>query len=86
MQENINISEIKNIYKHNYSEILEEFLKVQSEFLTGVYNRYSKDLDSANIVLYFAKNLHQQTLRQRDWDLDFNISFENFWINHQKIQ
>ena len=80
----INLNEIKKIYKSNYSKVLHEFISVQSDFLSDVYKRYDKDLDAANIVLYFAKNLHKSTLRERDKDLDFNISFENFWDNHQK--
>ena len=46
----------------------------------------NKDLDAANIVLFFAKNLHQDTLRLRDNDLSTDISFENFWNNHSKIK
>ena len=61
-------------------------MNVQSEFLSGIYNRYNKDLDAANIVLFFAKNLHQDTLRLRDNDLSTDISFENFWNNHSKIK
>ncbi len=61
-------------------------MNIQSEFLSGIYNRYDKDLDAANIVLFFAKNLHQDTLRLRDNDLNIDISFSNFWNNHSKIR
>ena len=27
-----------------------------------------------------------KTLRERDKDLDFNISFEKFWENHEKTK
>ena len=81
----IDLKEIVKIYKKNYSKIFHEFVTVQSDFLSDIYNRYNKDLDSANIVLYFAKNLHGMTLRERDKDLDLNISFDNFWNNHSKI-
>ena len=63
-----------------------EFFKVQSLILTDIYKRYNYDLDSANIVLYYAKNLHHKILRERDSDLDFDISFENFWNNHSNIK
>jgi len=81
----IDLKEIVKTYKKNYGKIFHEFVTVQSDFLSDIYNRYNKDLDSANIVLYFAKNLHGMTLRERDRDLDLNISFENFWNNHSKI-
>lgn len=84
--EKLDVSEIQKVYKNNYRKIIGEFMNVQSEFLSGIYNRYNKDLDAANIVLFFAKNLHQDTLRLRDNDLSTDISFENFWNNHSKIK
>tara|TARA_B100000579_G_scaffold402089_1_gene385045 strand:- start:392 stop:1372 length:981 start_codon:yes stop_codon:yes gene_type:complete len=82
----IGLKEIVKAYKVNYAKILHEFIGVQSDFLSDIYNRYDKDLDAANIVLFFAKNLHELTLRERDRDLDFNISFENFWLNHERTK
>jgi len=82
----IDLKEIIKVYKSNYGKILHEFLNVQSDFLSDIYKRYNKDLDAANIVLFFAKNLHRTTLRERDKDLDFNISFEKFWENHEKTK
>ena len=52
----VDIAEVKKVYKNNYAQILGLFMNVQSDFLSGIYNRYNKDLDAANIVLYFAKN------------------------------
>ena len=82
----LDIAEVKKVYKNNYAQILGLFMNVQSDFLSGIYNRYNKDLDAANIVLYFAKNLHQETLRERENDLEYDISFENFWNNHGKTK
>ena len=84
--ENLSVVEIQKVYKENYRKIIGEFMNIQSDFLSGIYNRYDKDLDAANIVLFFAKNLHQETLRLRDSDLNVDISFENFWNNHSKIR
>jgi len=85
-QEKFNVDTIKKVYKNNYRKIIGEFMNIQSDFLSGIYNRYDKDLDAANIVLFFAKNLHQETLRLKDNDLSTDISFENFWNNHKKIK
>ena len=82
----ITLNQIIETYKKNYANILHEFISVQSDFLSDIYKRYDKDLDAANIVLFFAKNLHEKTLRERDNDLDFNISFEKFWDNHEKTK
>jgi len=84
--QNLTLEEIIKTYKNNYSNILHEFISVQSDFLSDIYRRYNKDLDAANIVLYFARNLHGKTLRERDKDLDFNISFEKFWENHDRTK
>ena len=78
-------SHIKEIYKENFGKIQKKFLISQSLFITDIYNRYYKDLDSANIVLYFATNLHQQILRERDNDLQFDISLDQLWLNHKVI-
>ena len=79
----LDIGKIKSTYKNNYNQIQGVFLNVQSSFLSGIYDRYWKDLDSANIVLFFAKNLHHEILRQKDLDLNHSVSFENFWKNHE---
>lgn len=83
---NQNLSNIENIYKENFSNITAIFLKKQRLFLNGIYNRYFNDLESGNIVLYFAKNLHRRILSERINDLNYNISFSNFWSNHGKIE
>ena len=80
----LKIEDIEKAYRLNYDVLLETFLKIQSDFLTGIYKRYNKDLDSANIVLLFARDMHHETLRGRETFLNLDISFENFWINHKK--
>ena len=81
----LKIEDIEKAYRLNYDVLLENFLKIQSDFLTGIYKRYNKDLDSANIVLLFARDMHHETLRGRETFLNLDISFENFWINHKKV-
>ena len=81
----LKIEDIEKAYRLNYDVLLETFLKIQSDFLTGIYKRYNKDLDSANIVLLFARDMHHETLRGRETFLNLDISFENFWINHKKV-
>ena len=58
---------------------------MQSSFLSGIYKRYGS-IETANIVLCFARNTHLEIIRQRERDLNFNVSLENFWNNFSKIQ
>ncbi len=82
----IKLDEVKEVIKQNYSSCQLMFMEIQSSFLIDIYKRYNKDLDGANIVLYFAKNLHRQILHQRENDLKYDISLENFWRNHKDIR
>ena len=83
--EPFNFNQIKEIFKNNYQNILFEFNKSQGFFLNDMYKRCDNDLDSALIILYFAKNLHRNILRKREKDLSVGISFNEFWNNHNVI-
>ena len=49
----------------NFLGYTKMFIPVQSNFLFDLYQRYHC-LDSANIVLYFAKKTHQAVLRKKE--------------------
>ena len=77
--------------KNIESKILEDYLsyqnlfvELQSKFLTSMYTRY-QCVEKGNLVLYYAKQTQQDILRQKDYNLNFNISYEKFWENHNKI-
>ncbi len=76
---------VKKVFKENFSTIHVKFLIHQSEFMTSIYGRYFNDLESASIVMYFAKKLHLSILRQREIDLNYDISFNNFYENNKKF-
>ena len=59
------------------------FTPVQSNFLSDLQKKYHC-LDSANIVLYYAKKTHQAILRKKEYDLNYNLSFETFWDNQNE--
>ena len=69
---------------NNYLEYQYLFIEFQSKFLSDLYANF-QNVENGNIVLYFAKNTHQGILRQKDYDLNFNISYEKFWENHSII-
>ena len=76
---------IEKIILENYIEYQHLFIEFQSEFLLGLYSRY-QSVENGNLVLYYAKQTHQNILRQRDYDLNFNLSYDKFWENHQQIK
>tara|TARA_B100001250_G_scaffold178125_1_gene153089 strand:- start:741 stop:1667 length:927 start_codon:yes stop_codon:yes gene_type:complete len=63
---------------------MEAFYELQSSFLCGIYKRY-KSIETANIILCFSRNVHLEIIRQREKDLNFNVSLENFWKNFKNI-
>jgi hypothetical protein len=75
---------IKSQILSNYFGYLKLFTPHQSNFLSDLYKRY-ECLDSANIVLFFAKKTHQAILRKKEYDLDYDLSFEKFWDNHNEV-
>ena len=68
----------------NYAELIPNFYEVQSLFLSRIYKRY-KNIETGNILLCFARNTHLEILRQRENNLDFDLSFKNFWDNYKII-
>jgi CTP-dependent riboflavin kinase len=66
----------------NLMEYQDVFIEFQSYFCVGLYKRY-QNIENGNLVLYFAKQVHQDILRQKDYDLNFNCSFKKFWENHK---
>ena len=75
---------IEKIILENYFDYQYLFLAFQSKLLSGMYSRY-QSLENGNLVLYFEKKAHQDILGQKNYDLNFNISYEKFWENHLKI-
>ena len=78
-QKNIEDKILEHYIEYQYS-----FIEFQSNFLSGLYNRY-QSVENGNIVLYYAQQAHQTILRKKDYDLNFNLSFEKFWDNHNEI-
>ena len=75
---------IENKILENYIEYQYLFLEFQSKFLSDLFLRY-QGVENGNIVLYYARLVHQDILRKKDYDLNFNLSYEKFWKNHNEI-
>ena len=81
----ISSSDVTQLIQTHFSSLLPSFYEVQSSFLSGIYTRYGS-IETANIILCFARNTHLEIIRQRERDLNFNVSLESFWKNFNKIQ
>jgi hypothetical protein len=75
---------IEKILLDNFIDLMPPFYEMESSFLSGIYERYG-DLEGGNIVIFFAKDLHLEILRKREVDLNFNLSLDEFWNNHNNI-
>ena len=82
LEKNINQKLIQDLFQKNSLKILPTFFEMQSTFLSGIYRRYG-DLEGGQIVIYFARNLHLKVMRKREEDLNFDLSLDKFWLNHQ---
>ena len=75
---------IEKILLDNFIDLMPSFYEMESSFLSGIYKRYG-DIESGNIVIFFAKDLHLKILRKREINLAFNLSLDEFWHNHKNI-
>ncbi len=75
---------IEKILLDNFIDLMPSFYEMESSFLSGIYKRYG-DLEVANIIIFFARDLHLEILRKRELDLNFDLSLNNFWNNHKNI-
>ena len=76
--------DVTSLLKKHHFSLMPSFYETQSSFLTEIYKRYG-DIQTANIILCFAKNTHLEILRQREKNLNFNVSLERFWQNQSVI-
>ena len=77
------LAKINQKILENWLDYIKLFTPIQSNFLSHLYNRY-QCMDSGNIVLFFAKKTHQTILRKKEYDLNYDLSFEKFWHNHNE--
>ena len=80
----ISASQISDLVKKQYTSLMAGFYEMQSSFLSSNYKRYD-GIETANIILCFSRNINLEILRQREKDLNFNISLENFWTNFNAV-
>ena len=75
---------IEEKFKINFAEYIDVFLNFQSNFLSNLNTRY-KNLDNAHLVLLFGRIAQENILRKRNFDLEHDISLDNFWKNLESV-
>ena len=76
--------DVPSILLRNYQSVMSSFYEMQSGFFRSHY-KIHKSLESACIILSFNREVHLQILRQREKNLDHNVSLNNFWVNLSSI-
>ena len=80
----LSTSDISELLKIHYASLMSAFYESQSLFLCNIYKRHH-NIEAANIILCCARETHLEIIRQREQDLNFNVSLENFWKNFSTI-
>ena len=76
--------EIFSLLTENYSDSMKEFYEMQSVFLSSRY-KIHKNIELSNILICFLRNVHLSIIRQREINLDYNISLDSFLNNIHHI-
>ena len=84
MSRNLKKKNIEKILLDNFIDLMPSFYEMESSFLSGIYKRYG-DLEKGNIVIFFARDLHLKILRNREINLSFDLSLDEFWHNHKNV-
>ena len=75
---------ISSLLTNHYVDITAAFYEMHSSLLSAINKKY-KNLESACILLAFVSKVQQEILRQREKNLDFDISLNGFFSNVNKI-
>jgi len=76
---------IKNVLFANTLNVLTEFYEMQSQFLINRY-KMNSNMESSNIITLLTRQLHLEILRQKERNLNYNISLRNFIFANNYIR
>ena len=77
--------EIVDVLKNNFFSLTESFYETQSAFLSSIYKKYGS-LETAIIFNSFIKNINLDIIRQKEKNLNHDISFDNLWTNINTVE
>ena len=79
-QERIEPKNIASLLYSNFSNLMSEFYEMQSTFLSTRYLVH-KSIETSNIIICLIRSAHLAIIRQREKNLDHDLSLENFFSN-----
>ena len=82
---NISSDKIINLLNYHFADLMKEFYEMQSSFLSTRYKLY-KSLETSNIIICFVRSSHLAIIRQRETNLDYDVSLNNFFDNLNNIR
>jgi len=83
--QSINSDKISELLLTNFSTLMSQFYEMQSLFLSKRYKLH-QSLESSCILTNLIKTTHLKIMRQREKNLDHDISLNNFFNNLHNVQ
>jgi len=80
----IDQNDIADLLYDHFPGLMAGFYEMQSAFLSARY-KVHKSLETSNIIICFIREVHLSIIRQREKNLDHDISLDNFIENLNKI-
>ena len=80
----IHTDEVSSLLIKHHSTFMTVFYEFQSSWMSRVYKRY-KNTETAYIACYLSKNTHLEIIRLKEYNLNHDISLNNFWVNFSNI-
>ena len=77
-------SDIAKILKKDYAGLMSSFYEMQSSFMSSRYKLHGS-LETSCIILCLTRSIHLEIVRQREKNLDYDFSLDNFWFNLNSI-
>jgi|TARA_B100001093_G_C26804045_1_gene1004703 hypothetical protein len=81
----LKLTELEEAIKSNFITCNYLFMELQNSFLIDVYQKNYRDFEISNILTLLNRDLHQKILHQRVFDLNYDISIDNFKKNFEQI-
>ena len=76
--------DIVNLLNKNFFNLMSIFYETQSVYLSGMYKKLGS-IETATILECFVQSMHLTIIRQRERNLNYDVSLKSFWKNLQAI-
>ena len=83
-QKNFTPEKISVLLNDHYTDLLKEFYEMQCSFLSTRY-KVHKSIETSAIIISLIKSAHLAIIRQRERNMNHDISLDNFWNNFNNI-